>query len=194
MGVGVADDELRFQRLQHICAAGVGGGQHGRVKQIHVCVGNVLDGDKALQLVLVIDDAERVDFHIAHQVPGGAQAHFAVNAGLLADVDIFNLRADIGTQARRLDAEMLQNKFRLAIDVPGAAGLIQAGQAAAVFQPRIGQRGADGVRVRVLVTNDIDVAHRICHSGSPHCMISVKYNYNILYYSTLFCVLRFLTN
>ena len=42
VGVGVADDELRFQRLQHICAAGVGGGQHGRVKQIHVCVGNVL--------------------------------------------------------------------------------------------------------------------------------------------------------
>ena len=62
---------------------------------------------------------------------------------------------------------LLASKTRLPT-VFGAAGLIQAGQAAAVFQPGIRQRGADRVRVRVLVADDVDVAYRVvCHSGSP---------------------------
>ena len=56
-GLCAANDQLSLERFQHIGAAGVGGGQHGRVKQIHVGIGNVLDRDQALQLVLLVHDA-----------------------------------------------------------------------------------------------------------------------------------------
>ena len=167
MGVGAADHQLSLQRFQQVRAAGVGRGQHGRVKQIHVGIGNVLDRDQALQLVLIVHDAEGVDLDIAHQVPCGAHAHLAVNAGLLADVDVLDLRADIGAKAGCLDAEMLQDKPRFTVYMPGAAGLIQTVEAAAVFQPCIRQRGADRVRIRVLVADDIDVAGRVCHRCVP---------------------------
>ena len=168
VGVGAADHQLSLQRFQQVRAAGVGRGQHCRVEQVHVRVGNVFDGDKPLQLVVAVHDAERVDLDVAHQVPGRAQAHLAVDARLLADVDVLDLRADVGAKPRRLHAEVLQNEPRFPVHMSGAAGLIQAGQAAAVFQPGIRQRGADRVRVRVLVADDVDVAYRVvCHSGSP---------------------------
>ena len=192
-GVGRADDQLGFERLQNVRAAGVCGGQHGRVKQIHVGIGNILDRDQTLQLVLIVHNAEGVDLDIAHQVPGGAHAHFAVNARLFADVNVFDLGADISAQARRLHAEMLQNKAGLAVDMPGAARLVQAVEAAPVFQPRIRQRRADRVCIGVLVADDVDVAHCICHRWFP-LYFSQQIAYNNGYYTTLFCVLRFLTN
>ena len=167
VGVGAADHQFSLQRFQQVRAAGVGRGQHRRVEQVHVRVGNVLDGDKPLQLVVAVHDAERVDLDVAHQVPGRAQAHLAVDARLLADVDVLDLRADIGAEAGCLDAEMLQDKPRFTVYMPGAAGLIQTVKAAAVFQPCIRQRGADRVRIRVLVADDIDVAGRVCHRCVP---------------------------
>ena len=167
MGIGAADHQLSLQCFQQVRAAGVGRGQHGRVKQIHVRIGNVLDRNQTLQLVLIVHNAEGVDLDIAHQVPRGAHAHLAVNAGLLADVDVLDLRADIGAEAGGLNAEMLQDKPCLAVYMPGAAGLIQTVEAAAVFQPCIRQCGADRVRVRILVADDIDVADRVCHRCVP---------------------------
>ena len=161
-GIGIAHHQLGFQRFQQVAAAGVGGGQHGSIKQIHIGVGNILDGDKPLQLVVLAHNAERVNLHITHQVPRGTHAHLAVNARLLADVNVLDLGAHIGAEPRRLHAEMLQHKPRLAVHVPGAAGLIHSFQTAAVFQPRVGQRRTDRVGVRVLVADDIDVAHRFC--------------------------------
>ena len=208
-GVGVTYYQLGLQRFQKIGVAGAGGGQYGSVKQVHVGIGNVLDGDKPLQLALVIHDAQGVDLDIAHQVPGGAHAHFAVNARLFADVNVFNLGADISAQARRLHAEMLQNKASLAVDMPGAAGFVQAFQAAAVFQPGIGKGRADRVGIRVLVPDDVDAAHRFCcHVFFPSLVLffgklrpsprNVQNPFqllsNILYYSILFYNLRFLTN
>ena len=158
-GVGVAHDELRLQRLQQVVVAGVGRRQHAGVKQIHVGVGNVLDGDKALQLVLPIGDAQRVDFHVAHHVPGRAHAQLGVDARLVADVDILDLGAHVGAEPRRLHAEMLEHKLGLPVHMPGPASLILACQAAAVFQPGVGQRRTDGVGIGVLVADDVDMAH-----------------------------------
>ena len=171
--VGVADDQLGLQGVQQVAAAGVGGGQHAGVQQVHVGVGNVGHRDQPLQLPAAVHDAQRVDVDAAHQVPGRAQAHLAVDARLLADVDVLDLGAHVGAQARRRHAKMLEHELRLAVQVAGAPGLVPAGELAAVFQPGVGQRRTDRVGVGVLVADDVDMARTVFgHGGSP--LFSIK--------------------
>ena len=162
-GVGVAHQHLALQRAQNVAIAGSRLGENLGVKEVHVGVGNVLDGDQPLQFPVGTHGAEGVNLHIAHHGPGGANAHLGVNAGLAADIDVLHLGADVGTQTRRLHIEMLEDKLGFAVDLPGTAGLIGGVVSELVFQVGIGQGGTDGVGVRVFVSDDVYLVSCVCH-------------------------------
>ena len=158
-GVGIAHNQFGLQGFQQVVVAGVGSGQNPGVEQVHVGVGDVLDGDKALQLVIFVGDAQGVNLHVPHQVPGGAHTHLGIDTRLFADVDVLDLGADVGAQARGFKAEVLEHKPGFPVHMAGTAGFVFSVQTAAVFQPGIGQRRANRVGIRVLVTDNIDMAH-----------------------------------
>ena len=153
-GVGVAFQHLALQRGENIAVAGARLGQHGGVEQVHVGVGDVLHRDEALQLVLAVGDAQRVDLHVPHQRPCGAHAHLLINARLAADVDVLDLGAEVGAKAGRLHPEMPQHKGGLPVDRTGAPRLVH-GVPFLVFQVGIGQRRADGIRIGIFVADDV---------------------------------------
>ena len=107
-----------------------------------------------------------VDLGIAHHVPGGTHAHLFPDGGLAADINILDLRAHISAQTGRLHAEILEHEGGFPVGHTGPARLI-GGAAQLVFQPGIGDGGTDGVCIRVLVADDIDLAAGVCHSVVP---------------------------
>ena len=134
-----------------------------QVKQVHVGIGNVLDGDKPRSSPSLSTMHRCRSRHRASGVPGGRTlispsmpACFRMSSSLIWGLTSVHRRA--GSTPK-----MLQNKVSLAADMPGAAGLrAQAFQAAAVFQPGIGKGRADRVGIGVPVPDDVDAAHRFC--------------------------------
>ena len=162
---GVAEDHLAVQRVDDVGVAGGGLADHAHVKDVHVGVGDVLDRDEALQAVLVVGDAEGVHAGLAHEVPGGEQAHLAVDAVLPLISGVLDLGRDGRDELGLVEAEVAEHEGRLAVDGAGAARLVDVGVLDLVLKVRVGNGRADAVRVRMQVSDDVYLADSLRHGG-----------------------------
>ena len=153
-----AHQNLSLQSVDDIAVLGVGLGQNLAVIHVHVGGGDVADGNQALQLPLLRD---RQGHHAqsAHQVPGLLQGQISLHALGLADLDILHLGHHIRHIDGRFRLKEIQHILRLLVQL-ARSGRDVAAPLQMVFQIRIGKRRADGIRVRILVADDI---HRSCH-------------------------------
>jgi hypothetical protein len=68
--------------------------------------------------------------------------------------DVFDARIKVGNEERLLDMEMLECVFRLGIDLAGACRYCV--EAKGLLQMCVADGRADGIRIRIAMTNDID--------------------------------------
>ena len=122
--VGVAQEQLAVEGLDDVLVGGLGFGEHGGVEDVHVRVGDVLHRDEALEVLVLIGDAERVHLGVLHHVPCGEEAHLCVDAGLLLHHDVLDLRRHRGDERRLVKAKVLEHKRGLAVERPRAPGLV----------------------------------------------------------------------
>ena len=167
---GVAEDHLAVERVDDVGVAGVGRADHAHVEDVHVGVGDVLDRDEALEVVVLVGDAEGVRLGVAHEVPGGKEAHLSVDAALALDLGVLDLRCDGRDERGLLKAKVAQDKRRLAVDRAGAARLIDVGVLGLVLEVRVRDGRADAVRVRAQVADDVDLANTLRHWSSSCCV------------------------
>ena len=155
------------QRFQNIAVAGAALGKDAGVEQVHVGGGDILHRDDTLQFVLLAGHGEGVDLLVAHDLPCLAQAGGAGDAGHLPVIHIPNFRVDIGAHPGRRDPELFQHKFRFLIHLARTPGL--ANQIAGlVFQLCIGNGRANGVGVRVAMSDDNDLVRSLLHTVPPY--------------------------
>ena len=164
--LGVAEDHLAVEGAHDVCELGLGVAEDLDVEDVEVRVGDVLGGDEAEQVVVAVGDGERVALGVAHDVPRLEEAGLGVDAGLLLDLGVLDLRGHGGDQRRLREAEVLEREGGLAVDGAGAAGLVDGGVAGLVLEVGVGDRRADAVGVGVEVANDVDLADCLGHSMS----------------------------
>ena len=162
---GVAEQHLALEGVDDVGVTGARGADDAAVKDVHVGVGDVLDRDDALEVVLVVGDAEGVGLGLAHEVPRGEEAHLAVDAALALDLGVLDLRGDGGDELGLGKAEVLEHEGRLAVDRASAARLVDVGVLDLVLEVRVGNRRADAVRVRMQVPDDVYLADPFWHGG-----------------------------
>ena len=139
---------------------------HARVKDVHVGVGDVLDGNEALEVVLVVCDAEGVGLSLAHEIPCREEAHLAVDAALALNLGVLDLRCDGGDELRLVEAKVAQHERGLPVDGARAARLVDVGVLHLVLEVGVGDRRADAVGVGVEMTYDVDLADSLRHDRS----------------------------
>ena len=155
------------QRFQNIAVAGAALGKDAGVEQVHVGGGDILHRDDTLQFVILAGHGEGVDLLVAHDLPRLAQAGGAGDAGHLPVIHIPNFRVDIGAHPGRRDPELFQHKFRFLIHLARTPGL--ANQIAGlIFQLCIGNGRANGVGVRVAMSDDNDLMRSLLHTVPPY--------------------------
>ena len=106
--------------------------------------------------MLPAGDTQGIQLLVPHGHPGPAQAHLPIHPLRRADVHIPDVGADIGVQLGDGDVEVVQHKFRLPVEQPRPAGLIGVLRVQNALQPAVGDGGADGVGVRVSVSDHLD--------------------------------------
>ena len=153
--VRIPDQHPAIQYLQQVLVACLRLAQDCRVEQFHVRVGNILQRDQPLKLSFLIGNTQRIDMPVIHPLPGGAAAHLPVHARLLPDVDVPDVRTHIDREPWRLHAKMIQHKGGFLADLTRAPRLVRLA-ADLIFQICIGNRGADRIRVRILVPDHAD--------------------------------------
>ena len=145
------DDAQQVKQRQLVHAVEADGG--------HVVLGDVPGGEHAPQRAVLVDDGHGVEIAVAHGLPGVVDGDSGSEGGRTVVVQVPHLRAHAVDQLRRLHAEAVQQALGLVVDGADAPGVI-VGIPQRVAQPGIGDRGNDGVGVRVLVPGDIDRIHR----------------------------------
>ena len=164
--LGVAEDHLAVKGGDDVGVLGLGTAEDLDVEDVEVGVGDVLGGDEAEQVVGAVGDREGVGLGLAHDAPGLEQARLGVDAALLLDLGVLDLRGHGGDQRGLGEAEVLEREGGLAVDGAGAAGLVDVGVAGLVLEVGVGDRRADAVGVGVEVANDVDLADCLGHSSS----------------------------
>ncbi len=162
--VGVAQKQRAVERLDDVLVGGLGLGEHGGVEDVHVRVGNVLHRDEAFEVLVLIGDAEGIHLGVLHHVPGGEEAHLGVDAGLLLHHDVLDLRRHRGDERRLLEAKVLEHKCRLAVEGACAPCLVDR-LVDLVLEVSVGNGGADAVRVRMQVADNVDLADCLWHES-----------------------------
>ena len=181
--VGVAQDDLAVERGGDVGVAGLRLGQGLGVEDVHVGVGDVANGDDAGELVAV-EDAQGAGLLVAHAVPGREEAGLRVDAGLLGDLDVLDLRGDGGDERGLLEAEVLEDEGRLAVEGAGAAGLVDR-LVDLVLEVGVRDGRADAVGVGVQVADDVDLADCLRHSSS--LSVSVACAADVVFFGCMNC-------
>ena len=151
----ITDQHFAFQGVEQVLVAGMGLAQNGRIEQVQIGVRDILDRDQALQTAVFCGHAERIQNIVPHILPRFPHAHVSVEAGRFTDINIPDLRPDIRQQLRGFHAEMVQDELGLPADIAGPFGQVLR-IADLVLQPCVGNGGADGIRIRILMTDDKD--------------------------------------
>ena len=146
-----------FKRFHDIFVAGMGFAEHIRVQTIHIGRGDILHRDHALQVIFIVQNAQRIDFFIAHGHPCTAQGHIPLHAFHFADIHITDLGADIHQQARHRHLKAVQYKFGFTVQVSGTAGHAFLVALQLIFQVGIGNGCANRVRIRMLMADHMDM-------------------------------------
>ena len=155
--LGVAEHELALERFDDVGILRLRIAHDQRVEDVHVRVGDILDGDDAEHLLLVVRDAEGIDLARAHRVPGSEQRHLGVDAGHLLVGDVLDLRTHARDQRRLLEAEVIEHEGGLAVHGSGAACFVVC-ISELVLEVGVGDCGTDAVRIRMEVADYIDLA------------------------------------
>ena len=160
--LSVADEHLAAERADDVLVARVGLGDHGVVEDVHVGVGDVLDGDEAEQVAVVVGHAQGGGVLVAHEVPCGGEARLGVDARGLAVRDVLDLRGERGDEARLVETEVLEDEGGLTVDGTSTARLVDAATQL-VLEIGVADGGADTVCVGVLVPDYVHLADCFCH-------------------------------
>ena len=110
--------------------------------------------DDADENALAVRDRHRFEVMAAHDFAEMAQRVVLADDDLAVERDILDARIEIRKQQRLLDMEVVERVFRLRIDLAGACR--DCVEAKCLLQVRIADGRADGIRIRIAMTNDIN--------------------------------------
>ena len=164
--LGVARDHVAVERVEDVGVARAGAGEREVVEYVHVGVGDVAQGDQALQVALLVGHAQRGAHLVAHEIPRDMQAGLPVHADERRDVDVLDLGRDARDEARLLETEVLEGIGGLTVDGAGTPCLVTTVRPLASIRPidlvlevGVADGSADAVRIRVKVTYDVHLAN-----------------------------------
>ena len=110
--------------------------------------------DDADEDALAVRDRHRLEVMAAHDFAEVAQRVVLLDDNLAVERDILDARIEIREQQRLLDMEVLERVLRLRIDLASARRY--SIEAERLLQVCIADGRADGIRIRIAMTNDID--------------------------------------
>ena len=125
---------------------------------LHVVAGYVARGEHAEELAVVIDYRHDAGLHVAHGAPGQVQRYGAVERGGAVIVHVLHLCAHVFDERRGLHAEAREKARRLVGYGAYAHRLVRA-VAHGVLEAGVGQRGHDGICIRVAMPGDENITH-----------------------------------
>ena len=164
----VAGNHLRVEGRDKVLIGRLCGREYAVVEEIHVDVCDIGDRNQTQEFLLLGRDTEGLDVLFAHQLPDLAETHLPVDAGPNAEVDVLHLRAHARNETRRLHVPVIQHELRLAIHAARSPRLVLALRIDLLFQPAIAECRADGIRIRILMPDDIDFLSPImCRHALP---------------------------
>ena len=149
-----------------VLVAGAALGKDAGIEQVHVGGGDVLHRDQTFQLVVRCRHRQGVDLAVAHDLPRLAQAGGAGDAGHFAVVHIPDLGVDVRAHARGPDPEFFEHELGLLIHFACTAGFADQ-ITGLVFQFCIGDGRADGVGVRIAMSDNNDLMGCFGHIVPP---------------------------
>ena len=156
----------RPQRLQNVPVAGAALGKDAGIKKVHVGGGDILDRNDAFQLVIRVGHRQSVDLLVPHDLPRLPQTGGAGDPRDLTVIHVPDLGVYIGTHPGRRDPKLFQDELGLLIHLSGSARLADQ-IAGLVFQLCIGDRRADGVGIRIPMSDDHYLVGCFGHKFSP---------------------------
>ena len=143
---------LAFQRINDVAVLGIGLGQNLAVIHIHIGGGDISNSNQAFQLFLLCN-RQRHHTQPPHQIPGLLQREIAAHAFRLAYLNISHLSHHIRHIHGCLRLKKVQHILGLLIQL-SCPGSDIAASLHLIFQVGIGQRRADRIRIRILVSDD----------------------------------------
>ena len=161
----VAGHHLAVQGVEDVGVARLAAGEDRGVEDVHVGAGDVLDGDQALDVVVGVGDDQGVDLGLLDEVPRDVEARLGVDAGLVLEADVLDLRGDARDERGLVEAEVPEGELRLAVDRAGATCLVD-GLVDLVLEIGVADCGTDRVRVRMQVAYDVYLADCVWHVHS----------------------------
>ena len=164
-GPGIPDHHLCVKRFQNIPVRRFRHGNNRRVIFIHVRLRDIIGRDQTLQMILLIRNSESKHIVCLHEFPGVFHRDLSIDAGRPADLHIFHAGSYILQISRLTEPKPFQHILRFRRNSACSAGHVFLRAILSlqlVLQIRIGDRGADGICIRILVS---DNAHGsfICH-------------------------------
>ncbi len=126
------------------------------IGNLHIGLGDIRHRDQPPKLILFRGDRERDNILVIHLLPGLLHRQVAFCAGHLVDLDFSDLCAGIRQISRQRNAEVLQHKLRLFINLSCPHRQKLSVFLRTVLNVGICDRGTDGIRIRIAVTDRID--------------------------------------
>ena len=162
LGVGIPAEEPASNGLQDICHRSPGISNDAVIIHVHVGLRDIVDGDDSQELAVLVDDGKGDGFLPPHLPVGLLQGDVFPDPLHLLDGDVLYLGLHIGDVIRIRDMKIIQHKGRFLVHVasphgdvaealPLTGGGVPFGQP--VLEPGIGDGGANGIRVGILVSD-----------------------------------------
>ena len=123
---------------------------------VHIGLGNIPCCDQAFQFPVLLGDRQGHRTGLLHNSPGVLNRNTILHARRLPDLHILHLSPYIRKIPRRLHAKPLQHILRLLIYLPGPLRRILTSFIQSVLKIRIGNRGTNRIRIRILMPDNIN--------------------------------------
>ena len=124
----------------------------------------ITDRNDADEKSLAVRHGNRPQIILAQNLPQISQGIVLAHNDLAVHRNVLDTRIEIGDQERLFDMEVLQRKPRLLIHFAGTRG--NGIDAHGLLQMGIADRGADRIRVRITMPNDINWLRNVQNSTS----------------------------
>ena len=145
---------------------------------LKIPLGKITDRDDADEKPLAVRYGNRPQIILTQNLPQIAQGIVLTHNDLAVHRNILDAWIEIGDQERLFDMEVLQRKPRLLIHFAGTRG--NGIDAHGLLQMGIADRGADRIRVRITMPNDINWLRNVQNSTSYYGPVHRIHRY---YYS-----------
>ena len=156
VAVLISHDYGSVQCLRDAAVLGFGLGHNAAVVGVHIGFGDIADGDKTFQALILRSDGKGDHILLSHGFPGLFHGNGSRNPFHLVNLNLPDLGSRVGKISGRPDAETLQHILCLFIDL--SRPLCHKGALfRAVFDIRVGNGRADGIRIRIFMADNIDL-------------------------------------